>query len=69
MKYIYIIFKNLVPTSNGTHSAVIRKIQRLMLFREIISVDYHNIWNTNTLCGQNADIFNVKANGTVIVAF
>jgi hypothetical protein len=36
-----------------------------MLFREIITVYFHNhMKSLNTLCGQSAEPFNVKANGT-----
>jgi hypothetical protein len=38
---------------------------RLLLFREIISVYSENrTKHVNTLCGQNAECFNVKVHGT-----
>jgi hypothetical protein len=43
----------------------VRKPNSLMLFREIIAVYCENhVGHINTLCGQNAEIFNVKAGGT-----
>jgi hypothetical protein len=53
-----------VRTSQETLRPV-AKSNRLMLFREIISVYCENrMRDINTLCGQNSNYFNVKVNGT-----
>jgi hypothetical protein len=54
-----------VRASQETHYVSATKPNRLMLFREIIAVYCENhMERTNTLCGQNAYIFNVKDGGT-----
>jgi hypothetical protein len=58
MEFIYIMYKNLVPASQDTHSLCLRKISWLMLFKEIITCYFQNrTEHTNTLCGQNVEIF------------
>jgi hypothetical protein len=55
---------NLVCTSQETHYVTATKPHRLMLFRETVAVYIENhTEHTNTLCGQNAEFWNVKAGG------
>jgi hypothetical protein len=59
------MYKTSVRTSQDTYYASAAKIMRLMLFREIIAVYYKNhIKHANTLCGQNAEFWYVKAVST-----
>jgi hypothetical protein len=56
---------NSVRTSQETHYVSSAEPNRLMLFRETVAVYRKNhTEHINTLCGQNADIYYVKAGGT-----
>jgi hypothetical protein len=58
------LFKNPVRTSKRTPHFTITKINWLTLFKEIITVYSKNQMKPiNTLCGQNAEILNVKVDG------
>jgi hypothetical protein len=58
-------YTNPVRTSQETHYVSATKPNRLMLFREIVTVYCENhTEHTNTLCGQNARFLYVKAGGT-----
>jgi hypothetical protein len=65
MKIIY-TFKHLVSTSKTTQRVSIAKINWLMQFKEIIAVYFERSYDkpTNALCGQNAELLNIKADGT-----
>src|SRR5215470_11880716 len=54
-----------VRTAQETHSVSVIKASQLMLCREIIAVcsEIHTK-HTNTLCGQNVELLNVKPGGT-----
>jgi hypothetical protein len=53
-----------VPTTQKTHCVYITKTNRLMLFGETVAVYCVNhMEHTNTLCGQNAGLLNVKGGG------
>jgi hypothetical protein len=56
-----VTFKDPVRTAQQTHSVSVIKTSQLMLCREIIAVcsEIHTK-HTNTLCGQKAEIVNVK---------
>jgi hypothetical protein len=63
---MYIIFRT-VRASQETHYVSATKPNRLMLFRETVAVYCENRTehtNTCTLCGQNGEIWYVKASGT-----
>jgi hypothetical protein len=56
---------NLVRTSQETHYVSATTPSRLMLFGETVAVYCENhTEHTNTLCGQNAEFWYVKAGGT-----
>jgi hypothetical protein len=58
------MYKNPVRTSQETHYVSATKPSRLMLFRETVAVYCENhTEHTDTLCGQNAEFFHVKASG------
>jgi hypothetical protein len=60
----------LVRTSNKTQLLFLTQINRLILFKEIITVYYENhIKPTNTLCGQNTELLFVKAGGIFYWSF
>jgi hypothetical protein len=49
----------------GTHDVFTTKLNRLMLFGETVVVYCENhMEHINTLCGQNAEFWYVKAGGT-----
>jgi hypothetical protein len=55
------IYKNPDRTSQETHYVSATETNRLMLFGETVAVYCENhTEHTNTLCGQNAEFFNVK---------
>jgi actin-related protein len=59
------IYKNSVRTSQETHHLSATETNRLMLFRETVAVYCENhTEHTDTLCGQNAEFWYVKAGGT-----
>jgi hypothetical protein len=59
------IFNNSVRTAKKTPHFTITKINWLTLFKEIIAVYCKNhMKRINTLCGQNAELLNVKPGGT-----
>lgn len=59
---LILILKNSVPTSQKTYCISITKTKQLMLFREISTVYSENHTKyINTLFGQNAKCFNIKA--------
>jgi hypothetical protein len=64
LELIYIIYKDLVRTSQRIKCSSYAKTSRLMLDREMITV-YHQKFteHTYTLCGQNAEF--VKSYCTV----
>jgi hypothetical protein len=65
MKNNGLIYKNPVRIPQETHYVSVTTPNRLMLFRETVAVYCENrTEHTNTLCGQNADLFNVKADDT-----
>jgi hypothetical protein len=50
---------------NSVHYVSMTTTNRLMLFRETVAVYCENhMEHTNTLCGQNAEFWDVKAGGT-----
>jgi hypothetical protein len=60
-----LVYKNLVRTSQETYYFSARKTNRLMLFREMKAVYCENqTEHTDTICGQNAEFYYVKACGT-----
>jgi hypothetical protein len=62
--FFKIIYKNSVRTSQETYYISARKFILLMLFREIIALHCHqHTKHRNTLCGQNAKFWYVKAGG------
>jgi hypothetical protein len=59
------IYTSSVRTSQETHYVTATKPNRLMLFGETAAVYCENhMEHINTLCGQNADLLNIKAGGT-----
>jgi hypothetical protein len=55
LKFVCIIFKNLVRTAKKTPHLTVTKINWLTLFKEIIAVYSKNHTKpTNTMCRQNA---------------
>ena len=57
-------FKCSVRTAQKTHPLWIIIISQLMLYREIIAVcSQIHTKHTNTLCGQNVELVNVKRGG------
>jgi hypothetical protein len=59
------IYKNSVRTSQETHYISTTKPNRLMLLGETVAVYCENhTEHTDTLCGQNAEFWCVKAGGT-----
>jgi hypothetical protein len=59
------MYTNSVRTSPETHYVSATKPNRLMLFRETVDVYCENhMEHTDTLCGQNAEFWYVKAGGT-----
>jgi hypothetical protein len=63
-KLIQIITEHSVPTAKKTPHVSITKISWLVLLREIIAVCIENHTKPiNTVCGQNAELFIVKACG------
>jgi hypothetical protein len=59
------VFKNVVRTSQETHYVSATRPNRLMLFRETVAVYCENhTEHTDTLCGQNAELYYVKAGCT-----
>jgi hypothetical protein len=60
-KFIYVIFKSSVRTSQETHHVSTTEPNQLTLFREIIAVYCENHReHTNTLCEQNAGLLVLK---------
>jgi hypothetical protein len=58
LNFVYIIYKNVVPTSQETHYVSAKKPSRLMLFRETVAVYCENhAEHTNTYCVQNAEFW------------
>jgi hypothetical protein len=58
-----LIYKNSVRTSQETHYVSAKKPNRLMLFRERVAVYCENhMEHTDTLCGQNAELWCVYSN-------
>jgi hypothetical protein len=58
-------YKDSFHTSQETYYASATKRSQLMLFRETVAVYCENqTEHTNTLCGQNAEFWYVKAGGT-----
>jgi hypothetical protein len=61
------LFKNLLPTANKTHDVYIRKINYVMLSREIISVYLGKRTKfINTFCRYNSELLIIKEGGTYI---
>jgi hypothetical protein len=59
-----LIYTNSVRTSQETHYVSAREPNRLMLLRETVAVYCEKrTEHTNTLCGQNAEFWRVKAGG------
>jgi hypothetical protein len=59
------IYKDSVSTSQETHYVTTTKPNRLMLFGETVAVYCENhTEHTDTLRGQNAEFWYVKAGGT-----
>jgi hypothetical protein len=59
------IYKNPVRISQETHYVTATKPNRLMLFGETVAVYCENhTEHINTLCGQDAEFWYVKASGT-----
>lgn len=62
--------KNMPPNllKRNSHFPVnnvsIKKANRLTVFKEIIAVIVRFMWNTNAVCGKNAEFLNVKTGGT-----
>jgi hypothetical protein len=55
---------NSVRTSQETHYISATNTNQLMLFRESVTVYYETrMKHSNTLCGQNAELYYVKASG------
>jgi hypothetical protein len=53
---VYVIYKNLVRTSQETHYISATKSNQLILFGETVAVYCENhTEHTDTLCGQNAE--------------
>jgi hypothetical protein len=60
-KFIQVIYKSSVCTSQETHHVSATKSNRLMLFRETVAVYSENhTKHINTLCGQNAGLLVLK---------
>jgi hypothetical protein len=57
-------YMNSVRTSQETHYITATKPNRLMLFGETVTIYCENHMEHNTLCGQNAEYWYVKAGGT-----
>jgi pyocin large subunit-like protein len=58
------IYSNSVRSSQETHHVSATEPNRLMLFKETVAVYCGNhTEHTDTLCGQNAELCNVKASG------
>ena len=56
-----IIYKDPVRTAQQTHTVSVIQTNQLMLYREIIAVcSQIHTKHTNTLCGQNVELLNVK---------
>jgi uncharacterized membrane protein (UPF0182 family) len=70
MKFIRIIFKQLIPTSEEAQYFSVTKMSWLMLLMEKIAVNLSVLWNKqinkyiNTFCEQNAELLIVKAGFT-----
>jgi hypothetical protein len=61
------IYKNSVRTAQETHYVSTTETNRLMLFGETVAVYCENhTEHINTLCGQNAELWCVKAGVTYI---
>jgi hypothetical protein len=59
------MYTNSVRTSQETYHVTSTKPNRLMLFGETVAVYCENhMEHTDTLCGQNAGFWYVKAGGT-----
>jgi hypothetical protein len=59
------IYTNPVRTSQETHYVSTTKTNRLILFGETVAVYCENhMEHTDTLCGQDAEFWCVKAGGT-----
>jgi hypothetical protein len=59
------MYTNSVSTSQETHYVSAKKPNRLMLFGETVAVYCENhTEHTDTLCGQSAEFWCVKAGGT-----
>jgi hypothetical protein len=59
--------KHPVPTAKKTEHVSVTKIIWFLLFRKIIAVYSENQTKPiNALCGQNAELLNVKAGGTLV---
>jgi hypothetical protein len=59
------IYTNSVRTSQETHYVSATKPNRLMLFKETVAVYCKNpTEHTDTPCGQNVEVYYVKAYGT-----
>lgn len=61
-KSIYIISENSVFTSKKSQLCPVIKTSWLFLFKEIRALYYEN--HTNTACGYNVEVLNVKGSGT-----
>jgi hypothetical protein len=60
-----VIYTNPVRISQETHYVSTTEPNRLMLFRETVTVYCENhTEHTNTLCEQNVELFHYKAYGT-----
>jgi hypothetical protein len=59
MKFIKIVFKNLVPTSKKAQYVPIRKISWPVQFREITVYSENHTSLINTFCEQSAAFFDV----------
>jgi predicted Zn-dependent protease with MMP-like domain len=65
---LYGLYENSVRTSQETHYVSATKPNRLMLFREMISVYCENhTEHINTLCGQNVEFLILDRAGMYIV--
>jgi hypothetical protein len=63
-----VIYTNSFRTSQGTYYVSATKPNRLMLFRETVAVYCGNLTeHINTLCGQNAELFNIVVHMITIV--
>jgi hypothetical protein len=57
----FIVYKDPVRTAQETHSVSVIQTSQLMLYKEIMAVcSQIHTKHTNTLCGQNVELLNVK---------